>query len=165
MHSLENDLVGLLNLQPHPEGGAFREIWRSPVVLPHGQTGEPRAASTAIYFLLRGEEFSALHEVCSDEIWILLDGGPLELHQVSPNGDHVARILHRGSPGHAPDPVHVIPAGYLQAARPCIGIPHALCCCIVAPGFDFADFRMPSRDELLQRHPALAGLMVTLSRD
>lgn len=158
-------LVQQLQLQPHPEGGAFREVWRSPQTLTHPATGAPRSASTAIYFHLADDEFSALHEVSSDEIWILLDGGPLELHRITPDGAHVGVLLRRGDPDEAPNLMHVVPAGDLQAARPARGATHVLCACIVAPGFDFQDFRMPPRTELLDRFPALAGLVLSLTRE
>ncbi|MBI1292450.1 cupin domain-containing protein [bacterium] len=157
-------LADLLQLSPHPEGGAYREFWRSPATIAHPGNGAPRSASTGIYFLLREGEFSALHEVRSDEFWILLDGGPLELHCIAPDGAHSARILHRGEAGKAPDPIHVVPAGHLQAARPCHGVEYSLCCCIVAPGFDFADFRMPPAEELIARFPDLEDFIASLTR-
>ena len=138
------ELIERLGLQPHPEGGFYREIFRSSsVVAPADGRGE-RAALTTIYFLLVEDTFSRWHQVDSDEVWHLYEGGPLELLELSESGD--AFMCHRlaavGDGTAAP--VCTIPAGAWQAARPLAG--YALVGCTVGPGFDFADFRMLSAD-------------------
>lgn len=153
-----DDLVRLLDLAPHPEGGFYRETFRSPRV-----EGAPaRAASTAIYFLLPSGTFSALHRVRSDEAWHHYDGTPLDLHTIDDQGVHavvrLGRDLARGE-----RPQHVVPANVWQAAAP-VGEGWSLCGCTVAPGFDFADFEMPSRTELLTRFPRHRDLVVRLTR-
>lgn len=157
-------VIDALGLLPHPEGGFFVETFRAkplPSALPG--RGE-RSASTAIYFLLRSDDFSALHVVTSDEAWHHYAGDPLELHCFAPDGAHRAvrlgAALDRGE-----RPQHVVAAGELQAARVVPG-PHgyALCGCTVAPGFDFADFRMPPRAELLARLPQHEALVLALTR-
>ncbi|MBU3061071.1 cupin domain-containing protein [Nocardia sp. NEAU-G5] len=129
------DLARTLDLQPHPEGGWYREIWRSPVEFtPEGYDG-PRAAATSIHFLLLPGERSAPHTVRSDEIWLWHRGGPLLLNiggeeiTLGPDVEH----------GHLPQAV--VPGGVSQSARPA-GDDYVLVSCIVAPGFDFADFRL-----------------------
>jgi predicted cupin superfamily sugar epimerase len=136
-----------LDLAPHPEGGWYRETWRAvPESVPDGYPG-PRAAATGIYFLLMPEEESAWHRVRSDELWLWHSGGPLSLLDGGA-GDWPA-----GAPAAAtlgPDlaagqvPQHVIPGGHWQAARPA-GEQEVLVSCVVAPGFDFADFEMLDR--------------------
>lgn len=161
---MPHPLINQLGLSPHPEGGAFREVWRAPATIHHPRTGEPRNASTAIYFLLEGGDFSAFHEVASDELWILLSGGPLWLHRITPEGLHVPMTLHVGNDQDAGLHLQVVPAGDLQAAAPAPGASFALCCCLVAPGFDFADFRMPSREELFERFPSLHEIVMAYTR-
>lgn len=153
-------IVEALGLEAHPEGGFYRETFRSGRVLrelPHG----PRAAATAIYFLLPEGTFSALHRVRSDEVWHLYDGGPLELVTIDEGGALAVSVLGRDLVA-GQRPQHVVPAGVWQAARPLAGA--ALCGCTVAPGFDFADFELPPRAELLARFPAHRDWIVALTR-
>lgn len=163
MPSPAREIRDRLRLLPHPEGGAYREVFRSPAIVSHPLTAAPRNAATAIYYLLEAGDFSAFHRVCSDETWHLYDGGPLELHLIDGNGDH--RMVLLGADVIAGQvPQFTIPAGTLQAARPAPQAPHALCGCTVAPGFDFADFEMPPRRDLLAAHPGLAEIIHALTR-
>src|SRR3982751_5576867 len=81
-----------LKLKPHPEGGFFRESYRSSLVIPEPALPTtfrgPRSASTAIYFLLAGEGFSALHRLTADEVWHFYAGSPLLVHSIDPNGNY-----------------------------------------------------------------------------
>ena len=155
-------LVSELGLSPHPEGGFYRETYRAPLVLEGLPHGAPRAAHTAIYFLLPAGTFSAIHRVRSDEGWHHYDGDPVDLHLLSDAGVHEVIALGRDlASGQRPQ--HVVPAGVWQAAVP-RGARYALCGCTVAPGFDFADFEMPSRDAMVARFPGHAALMATLTR-
>jgi predicted cupin superfamily sugar epimerase len=162
MHPDAEDLVERLSLAPHPEGGFYRETWRAPLVLEGLPHGTPRAASTAIYFLLPAGVFSALHRVRSDEAWHHYDGDPLELHELDDAGSHEVVVLGRDV-RRGERPQHVVAAGKWQAAVP-RGERYALCGCTVAPGFDFRDFEMPPRDELKRRFPQHAALVKRLSR-
>lgn len=149
-----------LGLAPHPEGGFFRETFRAPLSIDAPQG--PRAASTAIYFLLPAGSFSALHRVRSDEVWHHYDGDPVELYTTDDAGQ--ARVVRLGRDLARGDrPQVVVPAGVWQAAVP-VGKRFALCGCTVAPGFEFADFEMPSRAELLRQFPALGELIERLTR-
>jgi uncharacterized protein len=155
------ELIELLGLAPHPEGGYFRETWRSPLVLAGLPHGAPRSASTVIYFLLPAGSFSALHRVASDEVWHHYDGDPVELHVLEGRVHQtfvLGRDLARGQ-----RPQHVVPAGAWQAAVP-IGTRWSLCGCTVAPGFDFADFEMPSREEMLRLLPDHVAVVKRLTR-
>lgn len=143
------DLIELLGLAPHPEGGWFKEQFRSDRdVIADSDRGR-RCGLTTILFLLAAGEHSRWHRVASDEAWHLLEGGPLELLVADATLDGVQRIqLQPVSPTHRPD--HVVPAHCWQAARP-LG-PYALCACTVGPGFDFKDFEfMAGRHELAER--------------
>jgi predicted cupin superfamily sugar epimerase len=154
-------IVQILALEPHPEGGFFRETWRSPLALAGLPHGAPRAASTAIYYLLPAGSFSALHRVASDEVWHHYDGDPVQLH-VLEGRVHQTFLLGRDlAKGERPH--YVVPAGAWQAAVP-IGPRWSLCGCTVAPGFDFADFEMPSRAEMLRLLPDHESVVMRLTR-
>jgi hypothetical protein len=156
------DLVERLRLQPHPEGGFYRETFRSPLVLSGLSHGGARPASTAIYFLLPASHFSAFHRVASEEAWHHYDGDPVLLHLL----DDVLgyRLLRLGTGwGRGEEPQVVVPAGCWQAAEP-EGDLHALCGCTVAPGFDFADFEMAPRAALARRFPAHLDVVNRLTR-
>lgn len=148
-----------LGLAPHPEGGFYAETFRSPltVALADGRT---RAACTAIFFLLTEGDFSAWHRVRSDELWHFYDGDPLELHLLDGSG-HRRALLGRDL-GSGQSPQAVVEAGVLQAARSTGA--WSLVGCTVAPGFDFADFQMPSRAELLALHPDAAEAIRRFTR-
>nr|WP_245652972.1 cupin domain-containing protein [Herbidospora sakaeratensis] len=132
-----------LGLEPHPEGGWFKETWRSPVMFsPDGYDG-PRHSATAIYFLLEPGEESAWHVVASAELWFWHRGGPLVL-TFGGDGDHpeTGESVVLGPDverGHRPQVL--IPPGVWQAARPA-GDEGVLVSCVVSPGFEFADFRL-----------------------
>jgi predicted cupin superfamily sugar epimerase len=103
--------------------------------------------------------------VRSDEAWHHYDGAPLELHLIAPDGRYdLVRLGRDFAAGERPQ--HVVPAGWLQAARPAPAHEpsHALCGCTVSPGFDFADFAMPTRAELHRRFPRHAAIIDELTR-
>lgn len=126
-------IIENLGLQPHPEGGYYRETWRSERLLELDDYDGPRNAGTAILFLLPAGEQSRRHRVRSDELWFWQGGDSLELTVA---GNPI--VL---GPGELQA---VVPGGEWQSARPLEG-PHryALVSCVVVPGFDFADFEMP----------------------
>jgi len=159
MHPDARSIVEALGLVPHPEGGFYREAFRSTIRV--GAAPRERAASTAIYFLLAEGTFSALHRVRSDEVWHHYDGDPVELHTIDAAGVHgVAVVGRRIALGERPQ--RVVPAGVWQAAVP-LGR-YALCGCTVAPGFDFADFEMPVRAHLTGLYPELREVIERLTR-
>jgi predicted cupin superfamily sugar epimerase len=136
-HSRATELIDVLDLAPHPEGGFYREIHRSAARVRPTDGRPDRDAATTIYFLLVEGTHSRWHRVLSDEIWHLYEGGPLELLITSPAIDRVQRI-ELGPAVTSHGPVHVVPAGWWQAARS-LG-PYVLVGCTVAPGFVFEDF-------------------------
>lgn len=160
MHPDARAILDQLALVPHPEGGFYRETFRSPREVP--TAAGPRSASTAIYYLLPAGTFSALHVVTSDEAWHAYDGDPLALDLLFPDGRHERHVLGRDvAKGERPQ--LVVPAGVFQAATP-MGDRFSLAGCTVAPGFDFADFSMPDRDTLLARFPAHRDLVLSRTR-
>lgn len=159
-----DEVIQRLNLVPHPEGGYFVESFRAPASVSSDSHRGKRAASTAIYFLLRTGELSALHRVCSDEVWHHYAGDSVELHEIDAGGRHRRHGLGAALDGDE-RPQIVIAAGHWQAARPRRGAHgFALCGCTVAPGFEFSDFEMPQRSVLLGRFPHLAELIETFTR-
>jgi predicted cupin superfamily sugar epimerase len=160
------DVIRSLNLTPHPEGGHFAEVFRSPASVTSEAHAGARAASTAIYFLLQYGEFSALHRVRSDEVWHHYAGDALELHTFSEAGHEVRRLGNDLKGGERP--FAVVAANVWQAARlaESSDAKHgfALCGCTVAPGFDFSDFELPSRLQMLAHLPAHAEWVQALTR-
>jgi predicted cupin superfamily sugar epimerase len=128
-----DEIIRLLELQPHPEGGHFRETIRDTVIV------AGRAASTAIYFLLRAGEVSRWHTVDAAEGWHYYAGAPLLL-EVAPTAKPANRIVLGCNLSNAERPQAVVPAGHWQRARS-LGA-WSLVGCTVAPGFEFAGFSM-----------------------
>lgn len=153
------DLIRMLGLEPHPEGGHYTQTFKSALSLATPQG--PRAATTAIYFLLEAGDFSAWHRVRSDEVWHFYAGEGLELHLLSDAGEY-RKVRMGPNVLQGEKPQAVVPAGVWQAARP-VGA-YALVGCTVAPGFNFADFELPTRGDLLRRFPEHARLIEDLTR-
>jgi predicted cupin superfamily sugar epimerase len=133
-----------LDLAPHPEGGWFRETWRSDVTigpssLPPEYQG-PRSAGTAILFLLMPGQRSAWHTVRSAELWLYHRGSPLLL-EVGPEQADATTLLLGSDVDAGEHPQLLVPPGHWQRARPRDDEP-TLVSCIVVPGFDFADFAL-----------------------
>jgi predicted cupin superfamily sugar epimerase len=156
-----------LELTPHVEGGAFREVYRSELNLP--KTVLPlffqgsRSASTSIYFLLSSGQFSAFHRIASDELWHFYYGDPLWVYEIG----HTGRLYtHRLGPD--PDKGEcfqtVVRAGSWFASAPAPGSEYALVGCTVAPGFDFADFELANREALATQYPEHTDLIKQFTR-
>jgi predicted cupin superfamily sugar epimerase len=160
-------IVERFELVPHPEGGYFREVYRSAMKLDHpgvpaGQRAD-RSAGTLIYFLLAGDDFSAFHRVrFSDEIWHLYAGGPLELFVIDEDGALGQRLLTTDL--NQGEPTTIVPAGHWQSARLAEGASWALGGCTVSPGFDYEDFEMPPAAELLELYPEHSATISALTR-
>ncbi len=138
-----------LELSPHPEGGWFRETWRSPLTigesaLPPDYTG-PRNAGTAILFLLMPGQHSAWHTVRSAELWLYHRGSPLLLEFGAEAHSAHTHVLGPDIEG-GDQPQLVIPPGHWQRAIPRDDEP-SLVSCVVVPGFDFADFAMAATSD------------------
>jgi len=156
-----------LRLEPHPEGGYFRQTYRSDVMiareaLPPRFSG-PRAASTAIYFLLEGENFSAFHRLRSDEVWHFYAGSPLVVEVIEATGWRSTILL--GDDADAGQTFQaVVPAEYWFASHVADWKGWSLVGCTVAPGFDFADFEMAKQEELVKRYPQHREIITKLTR-
>jgi predicted cupin superfamily sugar epimerase len=136
-------LAELLDLAPHPEGGWFRETWRSERTLNLPGYDGPRSAGTAIYFLLTPGEQSAWHTVRSAELWFWHRGGPLVLSLGGDGPEPVepTELLLGPDVAAGQAPQLLVPPGVWQAARPAAD-EDVLVSCVVVPGFDFADFAL-----------------------
>jgi predicted cupin superfamily sugar epimerase len=144
-------LAVALDLAPHPEGGWFRETWRSELTLPADALPHhdgPRSAGTAIYFLLGPDERSAWHRVRSAELWLWHRGGPLTLRLGgSAAAPEKVEELVLGPDLEAGQHLQLlVSAGMWQSARPAADL-EVLVSCVVVPGFDFADFTLSDGPE------------------
>jgi predicted cupin superfamily sugar epimerase len=152
------DIIRGLSLQPHPEGGWYREIYRSGLQV-QGPKGR-RSAVTTIYYLLEQGQISRWHVVEADEIWHFYGGAPLELATYDPGTRKLTRHV-LDAPAGASQPVAVVGSGVWQAARTLARTlgEYSLTGCSVGPGFEFADFRfvssLPGHEEHVAR--ALQG--------
>jgi uncharacterized protein len=157
-----------LQLEPHPEGGYFRQTYRSEVLIARealpAEFSGTRAVSTAIYFLLEGKNFSAFHRLRSDEVWHFYAGDPLLVHVIDPIGKHSTIFLGR-NPEVEQTLQAVVSAGCWFASHVWDWKSFALVGCTVAPGFDFEDFEMGKRGELIARYPWHRELVERLTRD
>ena len=150
-----NYYIEKLVLQKHPEGGWFKEVYRSNENIAATALGKrfsgQRSISTSIYFLLQKGEFSAFHKIKSDETWHFYDGGTLELFSISPEGKLIIYKLGLNiQKGELPQ--ITIPHGHYFAAKSKADF--TFVGCTVAPGFDFVDFEMPSKEELKELFPS-----------
>ncbi len=160
------EIIKELDLKPHPEGGYFKETYRS-----EGKINEDslysnyngkRNYATCIYFLLTSDTFSAFHKIKQDEIWHFYEGSPISLHTISENGNHSEYIIgcdfDKGQ-----TPQLVVPGGHFFGARVINKSGYALVGCTVSPGFDFSDFELPSRKELISKFPQYQELITELT--
>ena len=148
MNRRAQELISALQLQPHPEGGWFAEVFRSTEQVQPQDERPLRSALTSIYFLLESSQQSNWHRVRSDEVWVHLEGDALNLWCWDGSGPAaVCHILGPVDLTRGQRPQHTISAGHWQAARPrpaatAPGDGYTLVVCLVGPGFDFADFSL-----------------------
>jgi predicted cupin superfamily sugar epimerase len=156
------DIIQQLNLQPHPEGGYFRETYRSSGEIPAQALSSDyqgnRNYSTAIYFLLTSEKFSAFHRIKQDEIWHFYDGSPVRIHMISEDGKYSSVVVGRDLSADQV-PQYVVEGGVWFAAEVVENNTFSFVGCTVSPGFDFQDFEMPSRQELVEMYPDLEAVI------
>ncbi len=151
-----------LNLLPHPEGGFYREIFKSSIevgnnVLPKGFSGS-RRLSTSIYYLLRAGEISRFHRLRSDEIWYYHIGTGLKIVLIDPEGQKHVRLL--GPKIEKAEHLQVfIPAGTIFGAELADSESFSLFSCMVSPGFEFDDFELFEKEDLLQAYPKHADII------
>jgi len=161
-----DDWVRWLELRPHPEGGFFREVYRSDdriaqAGLPPRYRGE-RSLSTSIYFLLLNGQVSRLHRLRSDEIWHFYEGGPVVVHTFRPGGAYAAVTLGRdASRGEVFQAA--VRAGWWFGAEVAAGGSFGLVGCTIAPGFEFDDFELAQRADAIGLFPGHAALIERLT--
>ena len=158
------ELIARLGLAQHPERGHYAETYRAQLQLGGLPHGAPRAASTAIYFLVtRAQPTTYLHRLRSDEVFHLYEGGPLDVLLLR-DGESgtVARLGLDVAVGERPQ--IVIPTGTWFAVELAAGATHCLFGCTVAPGFDFADFELAQGPELAAKFPTHAARIARMTR-
>lgn len=156
-----------LHLIPHPEGGFFKEIYRSgqqidASALQNGQKGS-RNISTAIYYLLQSGDFSSFHRIKSDELWHFYYGASIALYIIDEEGKLTTKYL-GGNLQEQQLPVVHVPKNAWFAAEVVGSNSFVLAGCTVAPGFDFEDFEMGNRQSLINAYPEYAQLIIRLTR-
>jgi len=161
-------IIQVLNLKQHPEGGYFRETYRSDLQIDQGNLGEnfsgKRNCSTCIYFLLTSNMFSAFHRIKQDEVWHFYQGSPIRLHTISPNGEYCTFIIGNNlDEGQVPQ--LVIPREHWFAAETINQNDYSLVGCTVSPGFDFDDFELGNRKGLISLFPQHRQIINEFTRD
>ncbi|MDX5477775.1 MAG: cupin domain-containing protein [Cyclobacteriaceae bacterium] len=144
-----NELVEKLQLKPHPEGGYYAETYRSEweVTTDHGS----RSLMTCIYFLLTSDNSSKFHQIKSDEMWFFHEGSPLTVHVFSDKGYEKLLVGPSDQEGHLP--YQLVKSGVIFGSTVDQEDSYSLVSCVVAPGFDFEDFRLVSKEELMEHWP------------
>lgn len=160
-------IVDRLQLKPHPDGGYYKETYRSSggidnAGLEEGYEGD-RNYSTCIYFLLTSDSFSLFHRIRQDEIWHFYDGSPINLHTISPNGQHTEHIIGRAfDKGQVPQ--LVVSGGDWFVTEVMEEGAYSLVGCTVSPGFNFEDLVLADRQDLISKFPIHQGLITRFTR-
>lgn len=168
MHNEAQELITDLQLIEHPEGGYYKETYRSANVIPQQVLGESfngeRNYCTSIYFLLTSDRFSAFHRIKQDEIWNFHKGSPLTVHVIDKAGNYTKHLVGLDIKN-GQTPQFVVPAGCWFASSVNEKDNYSFVGCTVAPGFDFNDFELANRAELIQQYPELSGTITELTRE
>nr|WP_299384097.1 cupin domain-containing protein [Allomuricauda sp.] len=160
-------IIDKFDLKPHPEGGFFKEVYRSKgqiaaEALPD-QYGTARNYTTSIYFLLTSDTFSAFHKIKQDEIWHFYSGSPLMLYVISEEGELSEHSIGNDF-GKGQVPQFVVPGNHWFAAKTIHPDDYSFVGCTVSPGFDFKDFVLPERRKLLEKFPEHSDIIKSLTR-
>jgi predicted cupin superfamily sugar epimerase len=153
--------ISHLQMSRHPEGGYYKETYRSDKQVLHTGATELRSACTSIYYLLEKADYSGFHKLSSDEIWYFHTGSPLSLHIISPEGHHFSKTLSGNADG---DWSIAIPAHHWFAAEIPSKSGYCLVSCAVAPGFEFSELEMANKELLAAKFPEHSELLMRLSR-
>ena len=159
-------IIQELDLQPHPEGGYFKETYRSEGEISNNnlptQYKGKRNYSTCIYFMLTSDTFSAFHKINQDEIWHFYDGSPIRLYIITEKGAYSEHVIGRNfSNGEVPQ--LIVPGNSWFAAKIINENDYSLVGCTVAPGFDFSDFILPERSVLVAQFPQHESIISELT--
>ncbi|MDR3695997.1 cupin domain-containing protein [Mucilaginibacter sp.] len=150
-----------LNLQAHPEGGFYKEVFRSDMQVTRLSSSEKKRALTSIYYLLEEADFSGFHRITSDELWYFHKGAPLLIHAIDPTGNYTTFELSDTASGSLSV---AIKAGLWFASEIPSKTGFALVSCAVAPGFEFSGFEMAKKQELATLYPHLSLMIDRLCR-
>jgi predicted cupin superfamily sugar epimerase len=154
------ELVEILDLKAHPEGGFYAETFRSDLEVVH-TNGEKRQLATSIYFLLRSEDVSHFHRIQSDELWFWHEGSPLSVHILGEKGHEILKLGPVTETGARPQ--HLVKANTIFGSSVDYPESYALVSCVVAPGFDFRDFELFTAADLLPFYPASEEIIQKLT--
>jgi predicted cupin superfamily sugar epimerase len=161
MNNTASFWINHLDLQPHPEGGYYKEVFRSEKHVTRITSPNHLSACTSIYYLLEGKDFSGFHRIKSDELWYFHKGAALAIHVIGNNGAHAALELSDTQSGSLS---LVVTAGQWFAAEIASGEGFTLVSCAVAPGFEFTEFEMADRQIMLSTYPQYLDLLARLCR-
>ncbi|MCB9189947.1 MAG: cupin domain-containing protein [Flavobacteriales bacterium] len=166
MNSEIDKIVSRLGLVSHPEGGYYKETYRSSQIIGanclDGFSGD-RNYCTSIYFLLTSDNFSAFHRIKQDEIWHFYQGSPLYVHVIYPDGNYVRHQVGMNLDG-GQEPQLTVPAGCWFASSVKNKNDYSFVGCTVAPGFDFEDFELATYSDLSEIYPQHRDLIKSLTR-
>jgi uncharacterized protein len=154
------EIIKLYKLEPLTiEGGYFRETYRSTTVF-NTEIG-PRNACTHIYYLLKEEQVSKLHRVRSDEIWHFYSGDPITIIDISPDGKLKKEVLGSSIPEQKSE--YLFPKGHWFGAHLDPKSGWALLGCTVSPGFEYSDFELGNREQLIRLYPNFKEYIIKLT--
>ena len=166
MNKTAQKYIANLDLTPHPEGGYFKEVYRSGEIIEAEHLpmrySKKRNFSTSIYFLLEGNQVSKFHRLKSDEIWHFYDGSPIKIFIITQNGNLQEKILGRNL-DNGELPQLVIEKGNWFGAKVTDKKSFSLIGCTVSPGFDFNDFELAKKQEMLNEFPNLRKIIDELT--
>jgi predicted cupin superfamily sugar epimerase len=154
-------IIQQLNLQSHPEGGYYAETYRS-IQMVTNNKAESRNLSTAIYYLLEEKDKSHFHRIHSDELWFFHQGEPIEM--VLLQNEMAVNIAIGNNIENGEVPQFLIPANTWFAAKIKNESGYSLVSCTVAPGFDFMDFELAKREDLIEQFPTYESIIVEFTR-
>ena len=154
-------LIESLELKKHPEGGYYKETYRAADTL-NNLNGEARNISTAIFYLLEGNDRSHFHRIANDEMWFYHSGVDLDIHCIVDGELKTIRLGLDVSNGELMQVV--IPAYTWFASKIVDEKSYALLSCVVAPGFDFKDFELAERNLLIEEYPNLNSIITDFTR-
>jgi len=164
---LVKEIIQKLQLKPHPEGGYFKETYRSDGIISQnalpGFFEGPRNYSTCIYYLLQSGDFSAFHKIHQDEIWHFYQGSPIQLCLITEQG-YLTKVIVGTNIISGQIPQFVVPKNCWFAASVIDEDTFSLVGCTVAPGFDFKDFTLASRTNLIEKFPQHSEVIIQFTR-
>ncbi|MFD2565434.1 cupin domain-containing protein [Aquimarina rubra] len=161
------EIVARLHMKPHPEGGFYKETYRSDGIIPkavlkEGFSGD-RNYCTAIYFLLTSENFSAFHRIKQDEMWHFYGGSSLYVHVITAEGEYIKHTVGMNlDQGETPQLVVSAGCWFASSVKDVEG--YSFVGCTVSPGFDFEDFELASKDDLVSQYPDHSEIIMQYTR-